>query len=174
MHIPCFRLPVHDVQLIILRVPGHGNQGGIQGPLLAPGALGHVPAEEHGVALLILERTLQGNLHRLHGHGAGRGDVRVPYRGGRNDRRSRRHTGHHTVFIHRGNLRIGRAPGDASVRYRPGQYRSGQGYAAASEKGHRLGGDLNAADLFRGGSPVAASCLFRDDQTGHLVIQVVI
>ena len=116
VHIPLPGHIIHHIQLVVLPIPGHGNQRRIQILLSAPGRLGQVPMKERVVAFLIPERTLQRNLYGFYGHRTGSGEVWVPHGGGSDHRCSSCHAGNHTIFIHRGNFRIGRAPGDTPIR----------------------------------------------------------
>ena len=161
---------VHDV----LGSHGNSRDGGGQALISSPGVvLGHVPGEQNGVTVLILQRALDGNIHVLHRDGAGGGLGGVQLGGSGDHRSTLANAGDNTVLIDGGHGLIGGAPGHGAVGGSPGQNGGRQLDLAAAQHGGALRGDRNAVHLVGGGGPVAAAGSgLGDHQAGDLVLQL--
>ena len=164
---------VHHIHNV-LGSHGDGGDGGGHGLIGSPGVvLGHVPGEQNGVAVLILQRTLDGNVHILHRNGAGGRLGAVQLRGSGDHRSALADTGDDAVLVDSGHGLIGGAPGHSAVGGSPGQDGSRQLDLAAAQHGGALRGDGNAVHLIGGSGPVAAAGSgLGDHQAGDLVLQL--
>ncbi len=176
MHTPGIAVRIHDVELIVGGVLSSGGHAGIDGRAAGPSLIGlHIPLVEHGVTILILQGTCNGDVQRFHRDSAACADGGIQIRGRSNGSRAHIHTCDLALRIDSCNALISGRPSNSTVRGRPGLDSCTQGLGSTLEEGHGSIRQLNTADLISGICPITATAsLHGNNQCSQFIPQIVV